>query len=537
MSNLASSGGSTDGIENANHYQYHSNIEPINFLDDESINDYLYLEKSFFRYRFLNILHWYIFLSTLSSTSSGYDGSMLNGLQIIGNWKDDMSHPTGAILGALSNGVVFGGFISTIFASGCCDHFGRKPTVVVGLIVAIIGSVLQGASTSYASFLVSRIVIGVGTGLTSVASPCLISELSFPKYRETCTSFYNTFWYLGAAIAAWVIYFIHGLDNSYSWRVPSYLQGLLPLIQTIGFYWVPESPRYLISKGEIEKASRILRKYHTGNDYSERATKLVEFEVQEISAALELEKISSTLNYLDFLTFPSYRRRLFLVFFTAFFMQLSGNGLVSYYLNKVLNTIGITEASKQLKINGGLMIYNLGISWILTLMVRYFKRRTLFLASSMGMMICYVVCTILSARFAYTNFTDTQLANAVLVFIFLFYFAYNAGANILPFLYLSEVLPYSHRAKGFNIFQVFNNIFLIYNGFVNPVAMDAIQWKYYIVYCCILVIEVVIIYFFYVETFGYTLEEVAVVFGDPSNIEGPSSDPSEQSSITQKDTV
>lgn len=47
MSNLASSGGSTDGIENANHYQYHSNIEPINFLDDESINDYLYLEKSF----------------------------------------------------------------------------------------------------------------------------------------------------------------------------------------------------------------------------------------------------------------------------------------------------------------------------------------------------------------------------------------------------------------------------------------------------------------------------------------------------------
>ena len=81
------------------------------------------------------------------------------------------------------------------------------------------------------------------------------------------------------------------------------------------------------------------------------------------------------------------------------------------------------------------------------------QRRTLFLASSMGMMICYVVCTILSARFAYTNFTDTQLANAVLVFIFLFYFAYNAGANILPFLYLSEVLPYSHRAKGFNIFK------------------------------------------------------------------------------------
>ena len=264
-------------------------------------------------------------MSTLSSTSSGYDGSMLNGLQIIGNWKDDMSHPTGAILGALSNGVVLVGLFQR-FCLRMLRSLWKKTNCG------------RGADSRHYWISFTR-------GIHKLCIlPCFTNcDWGWDRFNQCCFAlfnfrtiiskiqrdlyiFYNTFWYLGAAIAAWVIYFIHGLDNSYSWRVPSYLQGLLPLIQTIGFYWVPESPRYLISKGEIEKASRILRKYHTGNDYSERATKLVEFEVQEISAALESEKISSTSNYLDFLTFPSYRRRLFLVFFTAFLCNYRETG-------------------------------------------------------------------------------------------------------------------------------------------------------------------------------------------------------------------
>ncbi|RCK63069.1 Lactose permease [Candida viswanathii] len=538
MSDINKKGGSVDHIEDTDQFEPHKIAEPGNILTHESIDDYLYLDKPFYKYAFLNVLHWYVFLNTISSTSSGYDGSLLNGLQIIDSWREKMGQPSGAVLGALSNGVVFGGFISAAFASWFCDRYGRKPGVILGQTVSVIGSVLQGASTNYAFFLVSRIIIGVGTGLTTVASPCLISELSYPKYRDTCTSLYNTFWYLGATIAAWVTYGTYHLHNNNAWRIPSYLQGFLPFVQIIGFYWVPESPRYLISKGKVEKAREILRKYHTGDDFSEKATRLVEFEVKEISAALELEKIYSSSKYSDFLTVPTYRKRLFLVFFTAFFMQLSGNGLVSYYLNKVLDTIGITEAPRQLQINGGLMIYNLGVAWCLAMVVRFVKRRTLFLASSLGMLLCYVLWTILSARFALTDFTDTRLANAVLAFIFLFYLAYNAGANILPFLYISEVLPYSHRAKGFNIFGAFINSFLIYNGFVNPVAMDAIQWRYYIVYCCILAVEVVVMYFFFVETSGYTLEEVAIAFGDdPNNIEAPLKVISEKSSITQKESV
>lgn len=98
--------------------------------------------------------------------------------------------------------------------------------------------------------------------------------------------------------------------------------------------------------------------------------------------------------------------------------------------------------------------------------------------------------------------------------IFLFYFAYNTGANGLPYTYVAEIFPYSHRAKGMSILFVSIQVVLVFNGFVNPIAMDAIDWKYYIVYCCALFVELLISIFFIVETSGCTLEEVTKVFGD-----------------------
>lgn len=130
------------------------------------------------------------------------------------------------------------------------------------------------------------------------------------------------------------------------------------------------------------------------------------------------------------------------------------------------------------------------------------------------MLVFYVIWTILSAINQQRNFEQKSLGNGVIAMIFFYYLAYDIGANGLPFLYITEIMPYSHRAKGMNIFTVSQNIIIIFNGFVNPIAMDAIEWKYYIVYCCILAVEVITVFFTFVETSGYTLEEVAKVFGD-----------------------
>ncbi|EAZ63734.1 putative hexose transporter [Scheffersomyces stipitis CBS 6054] len=501
----------TDSLSITDHIDEQQNI-----LNDPNtdINDLLFQTDGWWKYGHFRKLHFMIALIALASTNNGYDGSMLNGLQAIPDWQTTMGTPEGYKLGSLANGTMFGSIIAVSCASYLNDKWGRKFGVLFGSIISFIGGILQGASTNYAFFLVARIIIGFGVGIALTGAPAWIAELSFPSYRSSCTAVFNTLWYLGAILAAWITFGTEKLHGPKAWRIPSYLQAILPGIQVLTLWFCPESPRWLIDNGKEEKARSVLNAYHTGNVDDERAHALVEFEIKEIKSALELEKLYASSSYFDFLKIRSYRKRLFLVCFTAFIMQMSGNGLVSYYLVKVLRSIGYESPTEQLKINGCLQVFNIVISVGAALLTYRFKRRHQFLVCIAGMLLCYVIWTVLSAINQQRNFEDKGLGRGILAMIFLFYFSYDIGANGLPFLYATEVLPYSHRAKGLNLMYFTQLCTLVYNGYVNPIAMDAIEWKYYIVWCCVLAFELVIVFFFYVETFGYTLEEVAVVFGD-----------------------
>ncbi|OVF08299.1 putative high-affinity glucose transporter [Clavispora lusitaniae] len=479
-----------------------------------SVGDYIAETRPWYKVKHLRFLSFCIFVITISSTNNGYDGSMLNGLQSLSHWQKTMGHPTGKRLGHLSNGTLFGAVAALPFVPYFSDRFGRKKVIYVGQILAVVGGILQGVSNGYGFFLVSRIILGLGTGLASTPSPALISELSYPTHRETCTFAFNICWYLGAIIASWVTYGTRNIHGKASWSLPSYLQAAMPAIQVCLLWMVPESPRYLVARGRVEDARKVIAKLHTGNSTDPRDEALVDFELREIECALEAERMNTNVSYFDFIKKKSFRRRLFLVSFVPVMMQLSGNGLVSYYLVKVLISIGIKSTKKQLEINGCLMIYNFVICATMASTVRFFKRRTMFLTCVSGMLLSYVIWTVLSALNQQRDFKDKSLANGVLAMIFFFYLFYDIGMNGLPFLYLTEVLPYSHRTMGLNIMQFWTTGILIYNGYVNAIAMDAIEWKYYIVYCCILAVELVVVFFTFPETSGYTLEEVAQVFGD-----------------------
>jgi len=491
------------------------NVTSVTFEDHEvTVNDYISETRPWYRVSHLRLLSWSVFLITLTSTNAGYDGSMLNGLQSLSDWQVTMGHPKGHTLGALSNGYLFGSIAALPIAPFIADRFGRRFALLFGQSLTILGAVLQGVSTGYGFFLGSRLVLGFGAAIAALGSPTLIAEISYPTHRETATFVYNICWYLGAIIAAWVTYGTREISGNSSWKIPSFLQGLFPVIQLSMFWMIPESPRWYIDKGKTEKARDFFVKHHIGKSLDPRDLALVEFEMREIESALEQEKLNSNSSYLDFVTKKSFRKRFFLVCMIGIMMQLSGNGLVSYYLVKVLISIGITEKKKQLQINGCLMIYNFVICASCASVVRFVKRRTMFITCFAGMMCSYIIWTVLSALNQQRNFEDKSLANGVLAMIFFFYMFYDIGLNGLPYLYLTEILPYSHRAKGINLKQAVMMTTLIYNGYVNPIAMDAIAWKYYIVFCCILFVELLIVIFTFPETSGYTLEEVAQVFGD-----------------------
>ncbi|CCH41023.1 Hexose transporter 2 [Wickerhamomyces ciferrii] len=487
--------------------------------------------KSWIKVPHLLRLNLILLIVSLTSTNTGYDGSLLNAFQSIPDWVHAMGNPTGAVLGAIANGVVFGCALGFPVAPWISDRLGRRHAITVGNAIMIVGALIQSVSgtwltvegesregftekRAYAMFLIARIILGFGNTIAIISSPPLISELTYPSHRQPMTAFFNSNWYLGAIIAAWVSYGTRHVKHNWSWRIPSIFQGFFPILQISLIYLVPESPRYLISKGRFEEARAILLKHHAGGDEVVGGP-LVDFEMSEIELALEQERIANDSSYADFLKTPGNRKRLFLVIFIGLVMQLSGNGLVSYYLNLVLKSIGVESTDEQLVFNGGLMIYNYAISIAINLLVFQNIRRRLTIITAFSLMLTfYVIWTILSAINQQRNFEDTSLGKGVMAMIFLYYFAYNLGLNGLPFLYVTEITPFILRTRAVNIMFCVQQITLIYNGFVNPIAMDAIKWRYYIVYCVLLFIELIVAYLTIVETSGRSLEEVAEVFGE-----------------------
>ncbi|KAF7316528.1 Hexose transporter [Mycena indigotica] len=482
------------------------------------VNAYTHLmdpNRKWYNNRRLIVLNAWIVLLLITSSTNGYDGSMMNGLQSLTQWESYFNHPTKGKLGLLNAIQNIGGLAGYPFAPYMSDGIGRRKTVFFGAVIMCIATAIQTASQSVGMFIGARFLIGFGLTFAANAAPMLVTELSYPKYRAPLTSTYNSLWYSGAIVAAWATFGTFKINSTWAWRVPSVLQALPSVLQVLLVLFAPESPRWLVSKGRETEALKTLAYYHADSNEDDP---LVKYEFEEIKAALEFDRnVAANIGWKSFFTSAGNRKRVRIIVAIAFFSQWSANGLVSYYLNKVLDSIGITDPTIQLLINGILQIWNLAWALAASSMVERFGRRLLFLSSVVGMTVFFTLQTICTARFRIDG--DDNAAHAVIAFIFLYYAAYDIAFTPLIVTYTLEILPYNIRAKGFTIFNFTISCALIFNQYVNPIAMDNIDWKYYIVYCVWLVFEGVFLYFFILETKNRTLEETAALFDGDSAAE------------------
>jgi len=118
--------------------------------------------------------------------------------------------------------------------------------------------------------------------------------------------------------------------------------------------------------------------------------------------------------------------------------------------------------------------------------------------------------TVCSAQYAIHG--SASAAHAVIAFIFLYYAAYDIAFTPLIVAYTVEILPFHLRAKGFNIFNFVISLALIFNQYVNPIALGRIGWKYYIVYDVWIAFELFFCWMYVIETKNRTLEETAAIF-------------------------
>lgn len=332
-----------------------------------------------------------------------------------------MGQPTGAWLGFINAiywlfmGVSFP--ISTIVS----NRWGRKPGIYVGYVMIIVGAALQTACKTEAQFIIARAFVGAASAWWGNNVPILINEIAYPTHRSIASALYNCGFYVGAIISAWVTFAYRNSTGSWGWRLPSLLQILLPIVAFPGLWLCSDSPRFLVGQDRIEDARKIICETHAGGDDS---SPLVNFEIIEMETTIRKEKEAhDSSSYADMLKTPANRHRLFISISLGIFSQWSGNGVVSYYLALVLNTVGVTSPTHQLLISAFLQVWNLIFAVAAAVSVERLGRRPLFLASAVVMFVSYVIITALSGSFAETGSGPT--GTAVIPFLFIFFAGYD----------------------------------------------------------------------------------------------------------------
>ena len=355
------------------------------------------------------------------ASANGYDSSMVNSLQSISRWMEFMDEPTGAWLGFISISYWIGLLLTYLVAPSISNRYGRKLGLYIGILFIIAGAILQGLAPNPGAWIVGRAFAGCAASLWSCNAPALITEVAYPSHRAVVSSFYQCGYYIGSSLAAWIIYGTLGFDNSWSWRIPSFLQLILPVIAVPGLLLCPESPRWLMSQSRNEEATALFTKWHAAGDQDSH---VVSVQITEIQEALEQEKrIGAGSSYLDMLKTRGNRRRFWITVSLALFSQWGGNGVVSFYLTMVLDTIGITKASDQLIITASMQIWNLLCGIIAASFVTRLGKRPLFHASAAVMFVSYASITGLSGAFAADN--NASVGIAVVPFLFIFFAGYG----------------------------------------------------------------------------------------------------------------
>jgi SP family sugar:H+ symporter-like MFS transporter len=209
-------------------------------------------------------------VATIGGFLFGYDSGAVNGTQ------DGLTQAFGLVPGSWSPGnglgftvasLLIGCFIGAFFAGRLADLIGRRNTMMIAAALFLAGALVQGLATTHIVFLIARICGGMAVGAASVLSPAYISEVAPAEIRGRLTTVQQIMIITGLTAAFVVNYFLaasagasteHFWAGIAAWRWMYLMQALPAAIFLVALFFIPESPRFLVSKGRREHASDVL---------------------------------------------------------------------------------------------------------------------------------------------------------------------------------------------------------------------------------------------------------------------------------------
>jgi MFS family permease len=178
----------------------------------------------------------------------------MNGLQTLAQWNEEFGNPSSEMLGLVNGIIPAAMFCALPFTPWVSDKYGRKVPIALGCLGIIVATLIQIFAVNYGMFVASRAILVFWSTLLIQSSALLIAELAYPTHRGKYTSAYFTICYVGAILASWTTFGTQNLKGSLAWKFPTILQALLPFIELVLLWFVPQSPRWLVANDRVAEA-------------------------------------------------------------------------------------------------------------------------------------------------------------------------------------------------------------------------------------------------------------------------------------------
>ncbi|KAL9058952.1 MAG: hypothetical protein Q9162_001510 [Coniocarpon cinnabarinum] len=456
-------------------------------------------------------------VSTVATTGFllfGYDQGVMSGIITAPAFLD--------MFPQLNNDSTMQGFVTAIYEIGCLfgamtilafgDYIGRRKAMIMGGLTMILGVIIQVTSQKtgggqLGQFIVGRIVMGVGNGFNTSTIPTYQAECSKTSNRGLLICIEGGIIAFGTLIAYWIDYGCSYGSADLSWRFPISFQCIFGLIVAIPMIWLPESPRWLMTRDRLDEGRQVIAALR-GLEIDDHETQVQVAVIQDsIRASGYAGRKTVPLRALFSNGKTQHFRRMMLGASSQFMQQIGGCNASIYYFPVLFETSITPGRHNFALLMGGVftIVYAISAtgSWFI---IERVGRRPLFLWGTVGQMSSMIIA------FACLIPGSSSAAKGAAVGLFTYIISFAITWLPLPWLYPAEINPIKTRAKANAVSTCTNWLFNFVVVMITPVMIDHIGWGTYLFFACVNACFLPVIYFFYPETKRRSLEEIDIIF-------------------------
>lgn len=352
----------------------------------------------------------------------GFDTAVISGVEksIQELWSlSDFWH------GFTVSSALFGTVLGSLIAGQPAEKYGRKKMLQAIGVLYLLTSLGTALTSSWEVFVVFRFLGGIGVGASSVVGPMYISEISPAASRGRLVALFQFNIVAGILIAFVSNYLLFGVSDE-AWRWMLGVQAIPAALYFSLVFLVPESPRWLIKKGQNEQALEVLKKIG---------------EPDPVKAMNEVKQsLTSETGKQEKLFTKVYSAPIFYAVALAMFNQLAGINAIMYYAPRIFEMTGLAKDGALLQ-SVSIGVTNLVFTILAISVIDKIGRKTLLIIGSFGMILSLGLVS-------WAFFTRDFAGYSVMIYLILFIASFALSQGAVIWVFISEIFPNSVRSKG-----------------------------------------------------------------------------------------